>query len=311
MIYVESITSKEKLERIMEALLDNHQLPSFLFEDGRYAGVVVALKSNDGYVGVAYGVTEHGKESFFIHFIYIAREYRRTQTVIHLLSALLEAAMNIKKIREAMWKYVINKDKKDARPSLLSAIPFCHVEDVKEVRIFRLRTKDFEYLKRFKWYKPMQWEEMGYAVSKWSECREDMKDKIREREKGLRGEADYLSPFLENEDDSWVPDERTTFVLMNNATQQPVGWMLSQQLSETEVKIRRFYTYAEERRTLVSPYFAVYVLEAIAPIYEYLYFDVVKGNRQMEKFAYYWCKPILDLDCVQCNLKIKIQEAQT
>jgi len=304
------IDGKEKLERITQRLIGGYRLPHFLFDEVKNMRVAVALKKGGAYAGLAYGIIARGRSIFFLHFIYVAKEHRTRETVLNLLEAVIKAATDAQSIEQVIWKYDLNENETDKRAVLVSAIPFCSVEKADVWRQIRVKTEGFDILKKLKWYQPQRWSEIGYDVIKWADRDCDITGMIRERETGEKPESDYLSPFIEDEDKDWVSDDKTSFLLIHKDTRRPAGWVMCQRYSQAEVKIRRFYTYAEERPSLVALSFIVYVLEQIAASYQYLYFDIVKGNRQMEKFTKHWFTPAIDINCVKCNLYIKINKEE-
>ncbi|MDR0295536.1 MAG: hypothetical protein LBH91_05015 [Prevotellaceae bacterium] len=310
MIVTELVIENNEVEELVEELLGDCTLPTFLFEEEKYQRVIIGIKEDSTYVGIAYGVIKHRTDLFFLHFLYVKKEYRNYKIVVCLLESVLKNALDVTGANKAIWKYSINGNENDLRPKLLAELPFCQMIDNVRIRQYRTAAKDFEYLKnKISLYKPQRWKERGYNVIKWFECSEELKDIIREKEKISEHERNYLSPFIEKEDSSLrILDERTSFILTRNNTLEPIGWILCQQISEKEVKMRRFYMYTKERASLIGVSFVSYVLEVISLFYDYLYFDVVEGNQQMERFVNNIWKPVVDLNCIQCNLKINLKE---
>lgn len=306
MLETEFISGEDGIKEWVMELHGQWIFPPFLFIEDKYKPVVIGLRVDGVPAGIAYGVIEHGGSLFFLHQFFIKKEYRRQEILLYLLEAVLKAAREFGNIEGAVWKYNKLEGETDPRKKLLHKIPFCQAEKMEQFIQFRIKTVDFSYLRKFQWYDPMLWKKKGCLVCRWSEYDKSWKDSIREMEKRNVTEKDYLSPFIEDGDGE--AEERTSFVLAHKETKEPLGWIVCQQFSEKEVKIRRFFIYAKARKYMIGPSFSTYVLEEIASLYEYLYFDVVPGNRQMEMFANVYCKPILDLSCIDCNLKINFKK---
>ena len=300
------VTKADDIRNLSGRVLGHRYLPPFLFSEERYTPIVIGMEKDNGSIGFAYGVTEHGACTFFLHFLFVKKEYRSHLAVISLLEAILLSAKNIKSVTEVVWKYVLEAGESDPREKFISHISFCYIKELKSSRKFRVRTIDIDYIRQFKIYNPMLWKEKGYNVLPWSDCDDSVIARIWKTEESSTHSRDYISPFNETHEQKY--DLENSYIMLESKSMKPMGWIMCSIVSENEVTIRNFYMYPKERAMIIAHSFATYILDVVASRYEYLSFSVVRGNRQMEIVAKKYFEPILESSNTQHNLFIGFSE---
>lgn len=306
MLSTRRIMDRNEMEKWCMNLTGKVEIPPFLYDDNGLFSVVVGLQVGKADAGIAYGIAECGGAIFYLRHIFLAKAYRQQRELLYLLEALLRAAKELPSVEGAIWKYMLSDEQRDPYQKLIQKISFCQIEKRELVRQFGIRTADFAHLRKYQWYDPGMLTHSGGRVERWVTYDNKWKETIRAREINQQPESDYLSPFIES--GTWKADNEMSFVLTEVDTAQPLGWIICERISEKEIKLRRFFMYKEARKRMLGPAFSTYLLDLIASRYEYLYFDIVPGNRQMEMFARVYCKPVLDMNYLQGNLKIKFKE---
>ncbi|MCL2839923.1 MAG: hypothetical protein FWE05_04040 [Defluviitaleaceae bacterium] len=292
----ELIVERMVIEDFAKKVLEHQVLPSFLFLEQKYKRLVIGMSQNNDPIGMAYGVIEHGTDRFFLHYMYIKKEYRVYENVRALLHSIFMAAINTRRINHAMWNFITDDNAEiNAHIQLLTSIPYCNVRDVQSSKQFRIKTSDFSHLRKFKIFNPKLWVNRGYGVQKLSECNVTLKDKMRSKD---------TSPFSYQKKHSLRIDERNSYVFTRNNMQEPMGWILCRLISENEIMIQHFYMYETERAKMVAHSFAAHVFNLIALSFEYLWFDVAQGNRQMEMIVKNYFEPIIDFNRINYNLMV-------
>lgn len=302
MYTIEPVSDRQMMENIVKSITLPSRLSHFP-EECNYQYIFSAVKNDNEYVGIAYGVIEYKSEVFFLNYVYLKEEFRKYNIIIGLLEHILENSINVAKAQGALWKYNIEQNERDVRPILIDEISFCNIKNIKkmihcgvEMEMFNNKVNPF-----FEKFQP--WLIKEHMVVEWDKCEDTIKDKIRMREKHLQDE-DYLSPFVDRENDkSVILDGRISFILFNRE-QEVLGWIICVKTSEKVAMIKRFYVYPEKRRGQLSPAFAAYALNRIGKFYEYLHFYIEHGNKQMERFANYFCKDVLKVKRTICDLEI-------
>jgi len=309
MFSIEIINRKDDIETLSNRLVGSHKLPKFMFLDERYECVVIKMKEGVVPVGLAYGIVERGADVFFLHFLCIKKEYRTYKTILHMLRAVFKAAISMTGAKSAVWKFVLlNESEKNARIKFVEDISFCRIRELKSSKQLMIKMENIDYIRKFVSYRPQLWKEKGYGVVRWSECGDGLRNILREREKLASQDERYMSPLIDRSDCGWVIDENNSFVLTKNNTTEPMGWIICDRISEDEVMIRQFYVYKNERVNVIAHSFATYVLDEIARIYKYLWFDIANGNRQMEMITRKYFDPIVEKSITQCSLVIDFTE---
>ncbi|MCL2285971.1 MAG: hypothetical protein FWC32_06345 [Firmicutes bacterium] len=321
MICPKLIVEKDDIERLSTELLGNHTLPAFLFDETKYIRVVIGMKVANNYVGMSYGVIAHNTEVFFLHFLYISKDYRRCEFVIHLLEFTLKSAVITAEAKKAIWKYVIYENMSDVHLKLLSMLPFCHVTKITKIKSYQIKTKDFEHIRLGKFISrnSHSLKNSKYSIVRWFECDNRLKEMMFKIETSIKHDKNYLSPFIEDEI-SWQGslDEQTSLVLVKRDVQEPLGWIICSKLSDKKVQIERLYIYEDKRVGFVAAHFLAYVLDKIKLLYEQLCFNVIEGNQQMKRFVNYFNAPIVDMDysalklsIITCKLEIVFERHAT
>lgn len=305
MIETVNICDKDSMKAWTAELLGTAELPVYLFDDESYHGVVTGLMADGKYVGIAYGVIKKGDFRFFLHRIFVKKEYRSQEIVILFLKAILQTGREYPGITGAVWSYLSWAGKTDAHASLIKKLSFCQIREKTIIRQYRMRTEDILKWKSFRRSAPEFIEKKGFQVISWKDCGGLLKEKIRDKERDGKPDKDYLSPFFEHE--SLNVAGESSYVLLEAGTGEPVGWMMNGKISEQECRVRRFYIYARERHHMLGPAFIVYMAEKLHAPYEYLSFEIVDGNRQMELFIKKFVDEKYKLDCIKCNLIINFR----
>ncbi len=299
-----AITKIEKEEDAVRAFKKQNQaasLPQFLFHAPHFQGLVLCLLDEGQQAGLAFGVNVQADSCFYLHHFSVDSMHFRKKTVLWFLKELFDWLRKERQINE--MKISVPQTEIVTPPflSFLRQISSCSVEKVLHVRQIGLKTGDFDYFRQFHWYCPKLLERKQYEVILWKDYDPVQIRKIQEAEQLGQTEKDYLSPGIWETD--WEYDEKSSFVLVKKGQNEPLGWIVSEKIGDGDtVRIRRFYIYKDKRRKMMGPAFATYALDAIAQQYEYLRFEVVQGNRQMEMFVNHYCKPILLDDYYYCNI---------
>ena len=305
MVEIVTICDKSAMKTWAAELFGVEALPVYLFDDESYQGIVIGLKAENTFGGIAYGVIKKGDFRFFLHRLYVKKEHRSEKMVIILLKAILQAGRAYPKITCAVWNYMLPSGKSDAHIFLLKKILFCQIQDKITIRQYRMKTSDILKWKNFRLSAPGFIDKKGFQIVPWKKCEGAIKDKIRARERDGKPDKDYLSPFFEHE--SLAVDGDSSYVLVESLTGKPAGWMISGKISDQEFRVRRFYIYDEERHHMLGPAFIVYMAEKLHSLFEYLSFEIVDGNRQMETFIKKFVDEKYKLDCIKCNLIINFR----
>ena len=288
------------IENLSNNLLGHKKLPSYLFLKEKYTKIVIEMKEENESAGLSYGVIEHDSNMLFLHFLFVKKEYRSYVSVLSLLESTFKLAIDIREVKNAVWKYTLSIDESDLRLNLLLDIPFCHFRKVQYAEQFRIETANINFIRQFKIYAPTLWQSKGYDVIKWRNCEKKLLSKIREMEKSIDLDKSYITPFNKNDtDDGNKYNKHYSYILVNEEN-KPQGWIMCSTISNKEVMIRNFYMYPEARASIIAHSFATYILDIIAQELKYLSFDVIDGNRQMEMIAEKYFKPIIKNNNIQC-----------
>jgi len=294
---IELMVERNAIEELAKKVLGHHTFPPFLFVEDKYNRLVLGMSENNHPIGMAYGVIEHGADTLFLHFIYIKKEYRTCKNVKALLNSIFIEAINTKNVRGAVWKFISddNNIEINSRIQLLTKIPYCSVRDIHSSKQFRVNTKNFSHLQQFKIFNPKLWMEKGYYVLRLSECNVELVDKMHNKGN---------SPFDKRNKNNLHIDEYNSFVFARDNMQEPMGWIVCSLICKNEITIRHFFMYETERAKIIAHSFAAYVLSTIALSFDYLWFDVTKGNRQMEMIVNNYFAPIIDKKSINYSLNI-------
>lgn len=309
MCVIKRIDKREKTEKYYKLLQeDESSLPFFLYEDPRYVPIAVRYQKGKIFAGLACGLMQEGDSNFYLHYLRLSAAATDKRDVIRFSEQLFSFVRDEYKAERIVMNIEQADDSIPVYVKLLKEAPNIDLEKLTFYRQVGVATKDFEHFRQFHWYCPALMEKKGYEAIPVNECQGTWRRKLQEREQ--RGEipSDYLSPGMW--EDSWVYDPDTSYVLVRKGTDNPIGWIVTERVSENMVKLRRFYIYDEARRLCLGPSFSTWVLEKIEERYEKLWFEVEKGNRQMEMFTNCYCKPIMTFDFFKCQLIIKQKGGQ-
>jgi hypothetical protein len=300
MFQYKTITEADKIRNLSNRVIGHEILPPYLLSEDIYMKIVICMEEENVPIGLTYGVIVLDSNVFFLHFLFIKKEYRSRLTILSLLEASFRAAINARGVKKAVWKYFLDKDETDSRLELLRDIPFCRVKKLQTARQFRVKTADFNFIRNYKIYKPSLWKTKGYNVLPWSDCTEGLISRIREIEQSAVSKNDYQSPFNIIDNYGYEYDAHNSYILVKGETDEPMGWIMCSIVSDEELMIRNFYMYPHARTFMIAHSFATYVLDVIALAFNYLAFNIVDGNRQMEMIAKKYFEPILESSNIQC-----------
>jgi hypothetical protein len=205
-------------------------------------------------------------------------------------------------ISKYKWDYTISEKQKDAYFYLLKNIPEIKVKKKISLKRYISKTSDFNHLRQLLWYRPSLFQKRGYEAILWHDCPKNVKQKILNKEKKLKEDPIYLSPFIKNFE---TEDTKTSFILVEQKTYDPFGWMINEKISKNTAKIRKWYTYKNARALRIAPSFASFILEEIAKRSKYLIFDVAIDNLSMDKIVIkrYFHSILMNISDV-CQLEI-------
>ena len=304
---IELIFGRDKITNLVKNLLGyDYVLPDFLFSHEKYKPVVIGMKDADTYIGASYGVINNGDARFFLHFVYVKQDYRRASIVVKLLESTLSCAEKYAGASEAIWNYCAYEGRSDPRYDLLSRHTQYKVRYYNISRQVTVNTSDLGFLKKFSWYKPQRYAEIGYYILRWHECSDSMLKRIQSKEKHKEQERGYLSPYSDENEQGWKPDAVNSFVLARRGNSDPIGWIICSQLSGNGLDIRRLFVCTKERVHVVAHLFLAYFFDVVGSSHNYLCFNVEKGNRQLEAVVRRCIDPIASFSCIQCNLQIML-----
>lgn len=275
-MFFELVSERTDIERLAKQVLGNQTLPPFLFMEKKYKRLVIGMFEYNYPVGMAYGVVEYGRDTFFLHLLHVKKVCRTYQNVKALLDFTFASAMQAENVTNAVWKFVAADDKVASYTRLVADLPYCVLGVVESSTRLRVRTEDFCHLRKFKIFAPSLWMDKGYGVQKFMECNPAQKQEIYRVEKGLS------------------IDENNSFVFTKDGGQILMGWIVCNTTGKKEILIQHFYMYKAERSKVIAHSFAAYVLDIIAPLFEYLWFDITKGNGQMERLVKRYFEPIIE-----------------
>ncbi|MDR0691001.1 MAG: hypothetical protein LBF32_03010 [Streptococcaceae bacterium] len=254
-------------------------------------------------IGFIYGLQLDEKEYLLIKKIFLLKQFRNAHNIQWILQKFLQLAKQKCYVSEFKWDYTISEDLKDAYFYLLKKIPGIKVKKKTSLKRYTSKTSDFNHLRQLLWYRPSLFQEKGYEAIVWQNCPEDVKQKILKKEKSLKDDPTYLSPFIK---DFEMEDPQISFVLVKKTTREPFGWMINDRISKDASKIRRWYSYKDARALRLAPSFASFILEKIAQRSKYLLFDVAIDNLSMDKIVVNrYFRPILVEISDVCQLEIE------
>lgn len=297
------IREKETAQRWREVLTGDDRLPPFLFDGQAYNSIVIGMKIDGNYAGMAYGVNRIGSSQFHFHNIYITGAYRHEKQVLYLLEAILKTALQQPGTDMVVWNFTFPKGRPNTYKKLMMKLPSLDIEKEQSFYQYAIKTADFDHLRRFFWYKPDRLGAGGFCARPWDTYPEKWKAVIREAEAAKADDPEYLSPFFSNPEERYDPV--TSYVLTHSDSEIPLGWLICERTAAKVVKIRRFYSYKESRKQRMGPVFAAVVLEKIASTADILLFDVRPENRPMVRFADVCCEPVLMISRQAWTLHIK------
>lgn len=297
-------TEEEAIAALKVQNLDG-ALPEFLFHDSRYQRVVLSLLENGKQTGLFFGIMAPGETIFYLHHFSIHNVRCSLKTFSATLSLFFSYLKEHYTVSQVVAHLSWEKAEKPLFVSALDNISFCNVESIIYIRQICIQTKDFPYLRQFRWYCPELLEKKQYKAVLCKGYSQESIQRIKEEELWHRAEEDYLSPGLWERD--WEYDEKTSFFLVKQGKSEPLGWIVTEKTGDGRtVKIRRFYIQRELRKKIIGPLFATWVLDVIAENYEYMAYEVVRGNEQMERFTDRYCKPLKVYDYFQCIVKATV-----
>lgn len=299
---VKIMETEEEAKQLSKILLNQEDIPAFLYRQSDHEGLVLGLYEEDIPMGMAYGVIKKDGDIFVMYVFYIKKEARNMQNICKFLRTMLEIVRERLHAKETWWKYEFVSER-DPFEVVIQRCGYSY-EKLWNVKRNLILTADIEKLRKTALYHPELVQKKGYGIIPWVSYSEDGKEQIRRREEQLKQEKDYLSPFVEQEYVKPEPD--TSYVMVHKDTQEPYGWIICEELSEDTVKLRRFYIYKDNRKLRLGPPFASLVLDEISKKYEKLVYDVVKGNSQMERFTARAFAPIIHQSSYVCNTKINL-----
>lgn len=303
MLELRDIYEEEETLELFRSFSEGTELPDFLFHDPRYIRVVKGLYDGEEPLGLAFGVMKEGDSHFYLHHLSMDDACRDVQGAIDFIHGLFRAVHE----KHGATKAVVTMHQEDDRkPSVLALLRKLPCETVSELRYIRqigMKTADFDHLRKLRFYMPERLAQKGYEILPWSQCPPEELQRLREYENAEDKPKDYLSPGLWEED--WSPEPKTSRMLVRKGEKKPVGWMSIEGLSDGKTaKIRRLYIEKNARSNLIGHAFSTKMLDLIAEHYENLYYEIVRGNRQIEAYTDNFCTPVLTINYYQCHIFI-------
>lgn len=300
---IREIKQEEEAERIYHIVHGAGTLPGFLYHEEQYHSIVLELITNQKTGGMLFGVIKKEDPCFFLHFLQVTRD-TDASAIIFFLKELKNLLMES---YHTNVMYTFDKTETaevTVFQKILKRVPGYKVEKVQYIQQLGFKTKDLEQLRKFRWYCPGLLEKKGFSILAWKDIPLQYKQEIIKNEAEGSVDPDYVPPGLSEPD--WTYDENTSFALVKEGGSKPIGWVITEKLSENTALLRRFYIYNEPRRLCMGPAFVTRVLDIISEYFDELHYEVVKGNRQMEMFTNHYCKPILTFNYFKCNITIDL-----
>lgn len=302
---VREIFGEKETQALFEQIHGPGQLPEFLFHDTSFRPFVAALFQNGQAGGIVYGILNREKPLyFFMHYVQVTEKCKKSSCVLFLLNEAVHILKEKYHAEKIIITEYIDKLEDTLSQKLFRNVSGCKIEKVEHLRQLGLHTKDFDHLRKFRWYCPWFVEKQGCFLLPWKDVDEYWKQQILKEEQEGRTDPDYISPGIG--ETGWKYDEKTSFALMKKTGGRPVGWIITEAEGEKMVRLRRFYIYDRERSLHLGPAFSTSVLDIIAEHFEELRYEVVPGNRQMEMFTDHYCKPILAFNYIKCTTTINL-----
>lgn len=305
MCEIKRIDRREDTERYYRILQeDESDLPSFLYEDPRYQPLAVCYQKKGKFAGLSYGIMQKGDCNFYMHYLRLTNSGVILGDVVSFSQKFFDLLMKEYGRKRVVMNIDQNDDTVPQYAKILKTVSNCCLENLTFYRQVGIDTKRFSHFRKFHWYCPGLMDKKGYEAMPLDACKGTWRENLIEKEAKGEVSKDYLSPGVW--ESGWEYDPNTSYVMVKKGDQHPLGWIVTERVSEDTVKIRRFYIYDEIRRLCLGPSFSTWVLERIEERYGRLLFEVEKGNRQMEMFTNCYCKPILAFDYYRCNIKLKL-----
>ncbi|WP_122643127.1 hypothetical protein [Luxibacter massiliensis] len=302
---VKKINTPRETEEIYKGLQGEGQpLPPFLYGDPQYTPVVVSYIKGGNPAGLTFGVIQEKDETFYMHYLRMAASASGWQDVICFTEQFLGLIKRDYKVSQVIMLLEQKDDAVPAYARLLENVEGCTLKKITFLRQVGVNTADFGHFRKYHWYCPELLHKKGYDTVRIDDFPRQWQEELRKKELEGSLPEDYLSPGLWEE--NWGYDPDTSFVLVRKGEKAPSGWIVTEPMAQDIVKIRRFYTYRAERCFWLGPSFSTWVLDRISEKYRQLWFEVEKGNRQMEMFTFCYCKPILAFNYIKCNLTIQL-----
>lgn len=306
MCRIKELKTKEETEKYFRAFQgEQSRLPAFLHDDAHYNTVSVLYIKGRKAAGLAFGVMQEDDFNFYLHYLRLGRNAQGQEEVVDFTGKLFDFVRENREARKVVMSIEQLDDSVPDYVAVLKEIPDVSVEKMVFIRQVGVDTKNFDHFRTFHWYCPDLMGRKGYEAIPLEECSKQWQEDLHEKEQRGDVPADYLSPGLWEKE--WEYDAGTSYILVKKGDNVPLGWIVTQRMTEKAVKIRRFYIYDEARLLRLGPSFSTWVLEQIEKRYESLWFEVQKGNRQMEMFTNHYCRPILSFDFFKCYINISLR----
>lgn len=309
MLKLKEMEQEKEVKDAYEKFTGYNILPPFLFEKPENQRVVLGCFYEEYLIGLMFGVVEEETNCFFLHHISIDKNFTKKSILLWFTKAVFKWLLKYYQIEKAMIEIRQAEDKESFFISYLREVESFRIAEVCYVYQAGLPTEKFAELRKKHWYCPWLLEEKGYEAIPVEECGTEEWQKVKEAEEAGQQEKDYLSPgFWEK---NMTYDKVTSFALVKQGTKTPLGWIITEKKEDAVVLLRRFYIYKEERKKRLGPAFSTWVLDEIEKHYQYLRYEVVKGNRQMEMFLRCYCKPYLLEDDCKCKIILEREEKKS
>lgn len=306
MLKIRVLDNKEETLALYQRLSEIQILPSFLYDDIRYQSIVAALTKRDKDIGLVFGVMQQGDSCFYMHYLNVTGKYAGKSAAIYFMETFFQMLRRTYGVQKIFFTVDQEDMSEPAQLQLIEKASGGKLEKILYLQQFGMLTKDFDYLRQFHWYCPGQLERKQCRVVLWKDFDDGWKKKLYLEEQKGEQEEEYLSPGVWERE--WNYDDTTSYVLLKQGREKPLGWIVTERLSEESVRLRRFYIFKDARKLRLGPAFSTWVLDRISEKYKGIFFEVVPGNRQMEMFAFQYCKPILAFNYIKCNITIILKE---
>lgn len=308
MLSIRQIHEEAELKKVLEKQgVEASQMESLL-SHSRCMPIGLSLLDGEKFAGIAFGLKpEYENNRFILHHFTMAPDYRTVSSIVDALEHVIQWLWEKYEITDSMFTTCQCEKSIPPVVKILKGMPGIHVKVAEPVKLIGINTEKFNQLRVRRWYRPAELEKKGYRAVAWDALPPQIITKFRGKEEQRKGEKDYLSPGLW--DDDWVYDRQHSTALMRKDSEGILGWMITEQTaSKKAIRVRRFYLEKEARPTLIAKYFAAWMLKKLSNSYQQIQYEVEADNSQMNRITHHQFDDCLDYEMFRHTIFIHRKE---